>query len=82
MANHGVTSPLWDRVFGTLEVPDVIRVPRRHAMAWLTDAGGTVLPEYAARYVLVGPATADARLAAIDRARSFANLTPQSNRPS
>ena len=27
MANHGVTVPLWDKVFGTLEVADVIRVP-------------------------------------------------------
>ncbi len=80
MANHGVTSPLWDRVFGTLEVPTTIRVPRRHAMTWLVDADGKVLPEYSDRYVLVGPANADARLSRIDRARAFVNLTPQPNR--
>lgn len=81
MANHGVTSPLWDRVFGTLEVPGVIRVPRRHAMPWLVAGDGTVLPEFADHYALVGPAAADARLAGIDRARAFANLTPQPDRP-
>ena len=76
MANHGVTTPLWDLVFGTLEVADVIRVPRRQAMCWLVDQHGDVRAEYADRYVLIGPATADARLAAIDRARAFANLPP------
>lgn len=36
-ANHGVTSPLWDLVFGTHEVPGVITVPERLAMQWLID---------------------------------------------
>lgn len=76
MANHGVTTPLWDRVFGTLEVADRIRVPRRQAMGWLVHADGTVRAELADDYELIGPATADARLAAIDRARAFANLPP------
>ena len=76
MVNHGVTSPLWDRVFGTLEVPDTIRVPRRQAMVWLTDGLGAVKAEYATRYRLVGPADADARQRALDRARAFANLAP------
>lgn len=76
MANHGVTTPLWDRVFATLERADRIRVPRRQAMPWLVHADGALRAEYAADYELVGPATADARLAALDRARAFANLAP------
>lgn len=36
-ANHGVTSPLWDMVFGTYETPTLIRVPRKLAMRWLAD---------------------------------------------
>ena len=31
-ANHGVSIPLWDIVFGTRERPDVVRVPRRLAL--------------------------------------------------
>lgn len=34
-ANHGVTSPLWDWVFGTLESPERVAVPESHAMPWL-----------------------------------------------
>src|SRR4051812_32039078 len=76
MANHGVTVPLWDRVFRTLERPEVIRVPRRHAMPWLVHADGTLRAEYADHYVLVGSAHAGERQAGIDRARAFANLAP------
>ena len=35
--NHGVTSPIWDLVFGTLEVPDRVRVPRKMILAWMVD---------------------------------------------
>lgn len=36
--NHGVTSPLWDHVFGTWRAPPaVIRVPEALAMRWLVD---------------------------------------------
>ncbi len=52
--NHGVTSPIWDLVFRTWKDPGVVRVPRRHAMDWLTDAQGAVLPQFQADYVLVG----------------------------
>ncbi|MEO6627112.1 MAG: sterol desaturase family protein [Aquihabitans sp.] len=76
LANHGVTSPVWDWVFGTLEAPDLIRVPRRHAMPWLCDDAGAVKGEYRATYVLVGPPDASARLVGLDRARAFANLAP------
>jgi len=74
--NHGVTSPLWDRVFGTYVPVGVVRVPRRHAPPWLVHSDGAVRSEHAEHYVLVGPADVDARLAAIDRARAFANLAP------
>jgi sterol desaturase/sphingolipid hydroxylase (fatty acid hydroxylase superfamily) len=38
-ANHGVTSPLWDHVFGSFEAPGVIIVPRLHAQKfpWLVE---------------------------------------------
>lgn len=76
MANHGVSSPLWDVVFGTREVPERVRVPRRLALPWLVDGDGELRPEHAADYVLVGSATGDERLAALDRARAFASIAP------
>jgi sterol desaturase/sphingolipid hydroxylase (fatty acid hydroxylase superfamily) len=54
--NHGVTSPLWDWVFGTLAPCPEVRVPRKRAPGWLVDEAGEVRPAYAAEYVLVGPA--------------------------
>ena len=50
--NHGVTTPLWDWVFGTLEVPDRVLVPRRNALPWMLDGGGELLPQLGAEYVL------------------------------
>jgi sterol desaturase/sphingolipid hydroxylase (fatty acid hydroxylase superfamily) len=76
MANHGVTYGLWDHVFGTHERPEKVRVPRRLAMVWLLDESGEIKPEYADDYVLVGRATSDERLAALDRARAFASVAP------
>lgn len=76
MANHGVTTGFWDRVFGTLERPDRVRVPRRLALPWLVDEGGEVRAEYAADYVLVGSRDADERLLQLDRARAFASVAP------
>ncbi len=52
-ANHGVTTPIWDLVFGTYQQPTIIRVPPRLCMAWLLDpATGAVRAEHAARYEL------------------------------
>jgi len=52
--NHGVTSPIWDVVFGTLERPEVVRVPAKKAMSWLLDPEtGDVAAPYAADYVVV-----------------------------
>lgn len=55
--NHGVTSPLWDLVFGTYERPaQVIRVPQRLAMRWLADpATGDVRAVFSDRYELRRP---------------------------
>lgn len=54
-ANHGVTTPMWDLVFGTLERPERVTVPRRHVhcFAWLLD-GDDVDARYADRYRLAG----------------------------
>ena len=54
-ANHGVTSPVWDWVFGTLAQVDVVRVPRSRAPLWLVDHGKLV-PAHAGDYVLCGRA--------------------------
>ena len=52
-ANHGVTSPVWDLVFGTYERPGTIVVPRRLAMPWVVDPQtGQVPPELAGEYAL------------------------------
>ncbi len=51
--NHGVTSPLWDVVFGTYRRVGVIPVPRRLAMAWLLDEQtGAVHAAHAHRYTV------------------------------
>ncbi|MGH9083927.1 MAG: sterol desaturase family protein [Acidimicrobiales bacterium] len=77
MANHGVTSPIWDIVFGTYErVDGPLRVPRRLAMVWLTDGSGEVRPELRGDYELVGRLVTDEEQAAIDRRRAFANQAP------
>jgi sterol desaturase/sphingolipid hydroxylase (fatty acid hydroxylase superfamily) len=51
---HGVTTPLWDRVFGTTLPVERVRVPRALAMRWLLDAEGGVRLPFAADYELVG----------------------------
>lgn len=53
-ANHGVTSPIWDVVFGTYEAPVHIRVPRKLAMRWLCDDEGVVRSAFARFYSLRG----------------------------
>jgi sterol desaturase/sphingolipid hydroxylase (fatty acid hydroxylase superfamily) len=52
--NHGVTSPMWDHVFGSYEPPTKVRVPARHAMPWLIDPkSGDVWPAYRDDYELI-----------------------------
>jgi sterol desaturase/sphingolipid hydroxylase (fatty acid hydroxylase superfamily) len=52
--NHGVTTPVWDFAFRTLEVPPRIRVPRRNALAWMLDERGELRAEFEADFELVG----------------------------
>lgn len=52
--NHGVTTPIWDWVFGTLRAPGLIQVPPKLAMSWLVDPhSGCVRPAYAKQYELI-----------------------------
>ena len=76
MANHGVTTLVWDKVFGTFEEPERVRVPRRLALPWLVDGEGELLPAFVDDYVLVGRVSDSERLAALDRARAFASVAP------
>lgn len=52
--NLGVTSPIWDRVFGTyvrVELP--VSIPERHVPGWLLDpATGEVSAAFAGTYVI------------------------------
>ncbi len=51
--NHGVTSPLWDLMFGTYRRPAVIPVPPKLCMTWLRDGDtGGIRAEHAGRFVL------------------------------
>jgi len=53
--NLGVTSPIWDKVFGTyvpVQVP--VSIPARHAIPWMLDPHtGDIAAPFAADYVLV-----------------------------
>ena len=51
--NHGVTTPLWDVLFGTYQVVrSPIRVPRAMAMPWLLDTVGQVRGQHTSTYCL------------------------------
>lgn len=50
--NHGVTSPLWDVLFGTYAKPGTIAVPEKLKMVWLTDERGEVHESLTAHYSL------------------------------
>jgi sterol desaturase/sphingolipid hydroxylase (fatty acid hydroxylase superfamily) len=53
-ANHGVTSPIWDLIFGTWQAPGRIRVPAKLQMCWLVDPRtGDVYEDLAADYEIV-----------------------------
>lgn len=49
--NHGVTTRLWDRVFGTFHRVEVVRVPRKMTMDWLM-AGDDISPAYSKHFRL------------------------------
>lgn len=50
--NHGVTSPLFDVLFGTHRPVSRIRVPKKLAMRWLCDERGEVDARHAGIYSL------------------------------
>jgi len=62
-SNHGVTSPMFDFVFGTNRPLEKVRVPRAVAPVWLVDqATGKARPEFADDYEIWSPpARAEAR---------------------
>jgi sterol desaturase/sphingolipid hydroxylase (fatty acid hydroxylase superfamily) len=76
MTNHGVTTPVWDKAFGTYQDPGVVTVPRRMAPVWLLDADGEVRPELAADYQVKGGAGRDRAQAARDHEDAFSNVAP------
>lgn len=51
--NHGVTSPIWDMVFGTHAKVDVVPVPKRLVLNWLLDEKGNLKSEFIGHYQLV-----------------------------
>lgn len=55
--NHGVTSPIWDVVFGTYERPSTITIPPKQVagVRWLFRADGQVVEQYADDYRLMRP---------------------------
>jgi sterol desaturase/sphingolipid hydroxylase (fatty acid hydroxylase superfamily) len=76
MANHGVSVAVWDKVFGTFQRPERVRVPRRLALPWMLDDRGELRPGFTDDYQLVGEATPTERLLQLDRARAFASVAP------
>lgn len=54
-ANFGVSSPIWDRVFGTYQAVNRVAVPPRQAqkLPWLLDERGGVRSELASTYLCV-----------------------------
>lgn len=57
MRNHGVTTPLWDKVFGTYDSVEQLVVPRRLAMVWLLNEAGEVRLEHRSAYAVRGTRT-------------------------
>jgi sterol desaturase/sphingolipid hydroxylase (fatty acid hydroxylase superfamily) len=73
---QGVTTPVWDRVFGTRLPVERVPVPRRLAMPWLVDADGEIWPAYVNDYELVGSARSDGRIQRADTEAAMANRSP------
>jgi len=49
--NFGVTSRIWDRVFGTFTSVEKVRVPQKMAMTWLLD-GGEINQQFSSDFYL------------------------------
>ena len=52
--NHGVTSAVFDRLMGTFEPREQVKIPRHVAPRWMLDERGEVRLDVAADYALVG----------------------------
>ena len=75
--NFGVTTPIWDRIFGTLApVPDRVPVPRRYATNWMLDGRGELDSRWSRDYVLTGSRDTDTTRCEQDRGDAFANRAP------
>ena len=77
MRNHGVTSPVWDKLLGTYDEPGVVTVPARMAPAWMVDAEGRLRPEYEGDYVVKAGRSRTVEQAEQDRVDAFANQAPE-----
>jgi sterol desaturase/sphingolipid hydroxylase (fatty acid hydroxylase superfamily) len=73
LMNQGVTTPVWDKVFGTFSEPGQLQVPRRLAMRWLLDEHGEVKPEFRADYAVRGGTRFSEEA---ETPNAFANLPP------
>lgn len=51
--NHGVTSPIWDIVFRTIKVPEIVKVSPKNVMEWLCDENGNVKEEFSKDYQVI-----------------------------
>jgi hypothetical protein len=80
MRNFGVTSPVWDHVFGTADDPGVVAVPARMAPEWMFADGGGVRAELAGDYVVKGARRPDPARVEQDRLAAFANAAPSLDR--
>ncbi len=54
LRNFGVTTPIWDLVFGTYDPVSQVAVPRRLAPVWLLDDLGGLKGEFADSYFVRG----------------------------
>ncbi len=50
--NHGVTTDVWDKVFGTYTKPDIVRVPNKMAMVWLRDSHEVLKEKYSTHFLV------------------------------
>lgn len=51
--NHGVTSPIWDFVFGTYKKAEIIKIPENNIMKWLLNENGEIKTQYSEEYQLI-----------------------------
>ncbi len=77
MRNFGVTSAVWDRLFGTYDEPGVVTVPRRMAPKWMFDETGELRAEFETDYVVVGADRPEKTQVERDRVDAFANVAPE-----